>query len=119
MTEPATSTTSAVIGLAAVNAFFAFAGVSSDGVFWAMCGAIFGASSAPQMGRMRSILAHPVSVLASAKVGQVAAPHFFPNEVGMIGGLSFLTGLIFYRLIGIAPDIIARKLDALGGPKAP
>lgn len=120
MAEPTTSTTaaSAIVGLAAVNAFFAFAGVSSDGVFWAMCGAIFGTPSAPQMGRLRSILAHLVSVLASAKVGQVVAPHFFPAEAGMIGGISFVSGIVFYRVIGIAPDIIVRKLGALGGEKA-
>lgn len=115
MAEPASTT--AAVGWAAATgllaAFLAAIGVTWPAVFWAVVGGVIGATFAPQVGRLRSMLMFPAAALLAAKGGTLAALHWFAGDGGYIGGLAGLGGIVFHpaitALVARIPDVIKQR----------
>ncbi len=117
MPEPTTTTATAAWSVSAglVAAFLAAIGVSWVHVFWAAAGAFFGAGFAPATGRMRAMLAFPVSTLLSAKAGVLGAAWVGsigalpPHEVAQ--GIGALAGLVFHPVVAVLVKAAPAKLS--------
>lgn len=130
MPEPTTTSATAAWSVSAglVAAFLAAIGVTWVHVFWAAAGAFIGSGFAPQTGRMRAMLAFPVSTLLSAKAGIVGAAW-----VGTVGGIppadmaqavGALAGIVFHPVVAVvvkASTVVAQRRlgvqDTEGGAK--
>ncbi len=115
MAEPsATTAVGWAVAAGTMGAFFAFIGVSGEAVFWGLCGGLFGMSFAPPAGRLRSIAMFPAAALVAAKVGVLAAAHWFEGDRNMAGGLALLCGIILHpaitALVQALPAIVNARL---------